>query len=488
MDYTSPGRLRSAAELRRMLQAIDAECGCVDAPGGAESALRGALTVPGPRPFTVGNRFAVHPMEGWDATADGLPTEPMRRRWRRFGESGAKLIWGGEAFAVQADGRANPNQLYLNPKRDMVGALADLRQQIVDAHGQRHGTAEDLFIGLQLTHSGRFARPIGPPAPRVAYRHPILDGRFVDMDDSSIVTDGELEGIGENFVRAARVAWEAGFQFVDVKSCHSYLLNELLSAHTRPGRYGGSFENRTRFLCEVVQEIRANVPELTIGVRLSVYDGFPHVLDPETGVGVMEGPDEHLPYRFGFGVDEADPRKPDLNEPVRLLNLLRDRGVSLINVTEGSPYHCPHILRPAAYPPSDGYRAPEDPLQSVARHLQLTRACKRAVPALVYVGSGYTYLQEWLAHVAEYELERGHVDIVGMGRMTLSYPQLAGDVLAGRKLQKRQICRTFSDCTTAPRNGMASGCYPLDPYYKSRPEAQAIKALKQQMRKPAAAE
>src|SRR6266545_2848219 len=62
---------------------------------------------------TIDNRWAIQPMEGWDGTTSGGATEEVRRRWQRFGQSGAKLIYGGEAMAVRPDGRANPNQLII---------------------------------------------------------------------------------------------------------------------------------------------------------------------------------------------------------------------------------------------------------------------------------------------------------------------------------------------------------------------------------------
>jgi 2,4-dienoyl-CoA reductase-like NADH-dependent reductase (Old Yellow Enzyme family) len=184
------------------------------------------------------------------------------------------------------------------------------------------------------------------------------------------------------------------------------------------------------------------------------------------------------PYLHGFGVDQQDPTKFDLTEPLQLLTRYEQLGIELVNVTLGSPYYNPHLQRPAAYPPSDGYQPPADPLQFVKVHLDAVRAAKLAAPNLKFVGTAYTYLQEWLANVAQYEVRNGHVDFVGLGRMLLSYPELPRDVIAGTAVQRKRICRTFSDCTTGPRNGMISGCFPLDPFYKAMPEAKQIKALR----------
>ncbi|MBL7125975.1 MAG: hypothetical protein ISS58_02035 [Dehalococcoidales bacterium] len=217
----------------------------------------------------IGNRFAVLPLEGWDGTLDGRPTELTRRRWERFGLSGAKMVWGGEAAAVRPDGRGNPNQLMI--LEETVGEIARLRKILVDTHTKHFGTGDDLFIGLQLTYSGRFSRPTKERGlePKILYHHPVLDRKFGVNPDTPVMTDGEISSLVDDFVRAAVLAKSAGFDFVDVKHCHGYLGHEFLSAVDRPGKYGGSLENRTGFLREIVEGIRAEAPGLHIGVRLS---------------------------------------------------------------------------------------------------------------------------------------------------------------------------------------------------------------------------
>jgi 2,4-dienoyl-CoA reductase-like NADH-dependent reductase (Old Yellow Enzyme family) len=159
-------------------------------------------------------------------------------------------------------------------------------------------------------------------------------------------------------------------------------------------------------------------------------------------------------------------------------------GIELLCTTAGSPYYNPHIQRPAIFPPSDGYFPPEDPLVGVARQIEATRQLKQNHPNLIVVGSGYSYLQEWLPNVAQASVRTGAVDSIGLGRMVLSYPDLPADVLAGNVLARKRICRTFSDCTTAPRNGMVSGCYPLDGFYKTRPEFKQLAAVKKSALRP----
>jgi 2,4-dienoyl-CoA reductase-like NADH-dependent reductase (Old Yellow Enzyme family) len=434
----------------------------------------------------IANRWVVQPMEGWDGTPTGGVTDDVCRRWERFGASGAKLICGGEAMAVRPDGRANPNQLVLVDanKRD----LAYLRDRLVRAHEERHAGTGPLVIGFQLTHSGRFCRPNNKLRfePRVAVRHPILDRRFHVTRDDQVMTDDDVQWLIEDYARAARIAWDVGADFVDLKHCHGYLLHEFLGAHTRSGRFGGSFENRTRILRDLVDAIRSACPRLDLAVRLSAFDTVPFQPDParsrpgRPGPGIPEDYQACLPYRYGFGVNADDPLAYDLAEPIRFLQLCAELGVRLVNLSAGSPYYNPHLQRPAAYPPSDGYQPPEDPLVGVGRQIAVVRQLKAAAPAgLVLVGSAYSYLQDYLPHVAQAVVRAGWTDLVGIGRMVLSYPTLPAELIAGRPLNPRLICRTFSDCTTAPRNGLVSGCYPLDDHYRRRPEAAQLKQLKQ---------
>ena len=430
----------------------------------------------------IGNRWAVQPMEGWDGTPEGLPSEYTIRRWQHFGRSGAKLIWGGEAAAVRHDGRANPNQLLLNDRN--LHGFEKLLHELKKAHQEMSGCTHDLYVGLQLTHSGRYCRPNRNdlPEPRIAYRHPILDGRVGIKDDSPVLSDDEIARLIEDFIHAALNAAKAGFQFVDVKHCHGYLGHEFLSARSRPGRYGGSFENRTRFLREVVEGIRAEVPNLEIGVRLSAFDFIPFRPDPagttnkQMGAGIPEVYNGE--YRFSFGTDASNPTAIDLTESIEFVRLLLDLGIPLVNITGGSPYYDPHIQRPALFPPSDGYSPPEDPLVGVHRLLHAARLTKQHCPDAIVVGTGFTYLQDYLPHVGQAVVRDGWMDFVGIGRMVLSYPEMPYDTLHKGTVDKRRICRTFSDCTTGPRKGLVSGCYPLDPFYKNSVMAVRLKDLK----------
>ncbi|MCP4092450.1 MAG: NADH:flavin oxidoreductase [Planctomycetes bacterium] len=453
-SFRLPATYGSVAEFRDRLQEIEPSLDCTDLVESSASPLAASCEIDG---HTLVNRWAVQPMEGWDGTEDGNPTEDTLRRWYRFGLSGAALVWGGEAYAVCPEGRANPNQLHQGSCDDPVAGLKLLMAELRRGQVEAGLAAEDSLVGLQLTHSGRWSCPTAAgPAPRTMFRHEFLDQKVGVDSDAAMFTDVELQALPALYAAAAEKAVAAGFDFVDIKCCHGYLLHECLAATTRPGPYGGSFENRTRLFREIVAAVREACPGLLIGVRLSVTDELDQ----------------------GFGVQAGDKTADNLEEPFAFLSLLQEMGIRLVNQTLGSPYYCPHVQRPAAFAPSDGAPPTTDPLIAVAKHLLLARRCKQAFPEMLFVGTGYTYLQEYTAHVAEHEVGNQHVDFVGLGRMMLSYPDMPADHLAGKTFQRKKICRTFSDCTTGPRNGMRSGCYPLDPEYRQRPEAKQVRALR----------
>src|SRR5205809_180859 len=337
--------LKTPADFRNHVASLGIDLPCEDQiVAGSSSPLAQPVSSATVNGKPIGNRWAIQPMEGWDGTTSGGATDDVRRRWNRFGESGAKLIYGGEAMAVRPDGRANPNQLIIveQNKKD----LAELREILVRAHQERYGTANDLVIGFQLTHSGRFCKPNdkGRLEPRVAYRHPILDKKFNVTSDAQVFSDGEVEQLIESYIAAAAVAWEVGADFVDIKHCHGYLLHEFLSAFTRPGKYGGSFENRTRVLREVVEGIRAGGNKIELGVRLSAFDFVPFRPDPQLsqagklGPGIPEDFASCLPYRYGFAVNPENPVEYDLSETFQFIELCGGLGVKIVNLTAGSPY------------------------------------------------------------------------------------------------------------------------------------------------------
>jgi 2,4-dienoyl-CoA reductase-like NADH-dependent reductase (Old Yellow Enzyme family) len=418
-------------------------------------------------PLRAGNSLCIQPMEGCDGTPDGRPDELTFRRYRRFGAGGAKLIWG-EAAAVVPEARANPRQLVI--QEHTAPALERMLRECRQAHKEACGSDDDLVVGLQVTHSGRYSHP----RPLLAFHDPLLDprtvvdrasGRTVD-DDYPLLEDDELDRLPDHYVAAARLAQRIGFQFVDIKQCHRYLLSELLAARTRPGRYGGSLENRTRLAREIFTRIRHEVPGLVLATRLNVFDCIPFGKRPGTEAG--EPVPWTGPVRSAWGTCADDPLRPDLEEPLAWAAEMVRLGVALVNVSMGNPYATPHVLRPFEVPPPDGYETPEHPLVGVARHLLLTAQVQERFPDLPVVGSGYSYLQEYLFAVGAATLRDGRATFVGVGRASLSQPDFARQLLEHGRLDRKRVCRTFSYCTGLMRSKhnelgqFATGCPPFD--------------------------
>jgi len=385
------------------------------------------------------NALGIHPMEGCDGTADGRPSPLTVRRYLRFARGGAGLLWF-EATAIAPEGRANPRQLLLIPEN--APPLARLRQEALSAAKEANGSSHQPFTILQLTHSGRYSRPKGKPVPIIAHHDGLLDEALGLPPDYPLIDDDALRRLQDRYVEVARLAYGCGFDGVDIKSCHRYLISELLAAHTRPGRYGGSFENRTRFLLEVVRRLRAELPDLVIAVRLNLYDGHP--------------------YPWGWGVSKNDPTIPDLTEPLRLVGLLEKEGVACINITAGNPYYTPHINRPFDLNVVGGYVPQEHPLVGVSRLIQLARHVKQAHPNMIVVGTGYSWLRRYLGQVGAGVLARGWADIVGVGREAFAYPEFARDLLTKGKMDPRRTCITCSRCTQIMHDGGRTGCVVFD--------------------------
>ena len=418
-------------------------------------------------PLRAGNALCIQPMEGCDGTLDGRPDELTFRRYRRFGAGGAKLIWG-EACAVVEEGRANARQLLLT--EETAPDLERMLQACRQAHREAFGADDDLVIGLQLTHSGRYSYR----RPLLAFHDPILDprtvldkatGRTADAD-YPLLDDEYLKRLVDHYATAARLAYRVGFQFVDVKQCHRYLLSELLAARTRPGPYGGSLENRTRLARDIITRLRADVPGLVVATRMNVFDSIPYRKRADGAEG------EPCPWRppvlSAWGARADNPLEPDLTEPLQWIGDMAKLGVALVNVSMGSPYATPHVIRPFEYPPPDGYETPEHPLLGVDRHFRLAGQVQQAFPHLPVVGSGYSYLQEFLPHAGAANVRDGRITFVGVGRAALPMPDFARQVQEHGRMDRKRICRTFSYCTALMRakhnelGQFATGCPPFD--------------------------
>jgi len=400
------------------------------------SVLARPLTVGG---LTVPNRLVVQPMEGCDGDGDGRPGELTVRRYERFAAGGAGLLWM-EAMAVTPEGRANPRQLQLTSAS--TPAMAGLLDRVRDIAASRFGREHRPMLIAQLTHSGRYSRPEGRPAALMATCHPGRDAGLELPRDGYIVSDDYLDSLVDRYAAAAVVAIEAGFDALDVKACHGYLLGELLGAHTREGRYGGSFEDRTRLMLAIIERLARDHPDTPIVTRLNVYDA--------------------VEYPYGWGVDHDDPSRPDLREPKRLIELLAERGVRIVNVTVGNPYYKPHVNRPYNEPVVDAADAPEHPLAGVARLIDLAGQIQQHAPDLPVVGSGYSWLRTLLPAVAAAAVRDGRATLIGCGRMALAYPQFAADILEKGRLDPDKVCISCSGCTQLMRDGQTAGCVVRD--------------------------
>jgi len=413
-------------------------------------------------PLRAGNRLCIQPMEGCDGTLEGRPDELTFRRYRRFGAGGAKIIWG-EAAAVVKEGRANPRQLLIN--EGTAPELERMLKECRQAHRDAFGSDQDLVVGLQLTHSGRYSYR----RPLLACHDPILSasgqGPVTSGQEIALLDDDYLKSLVDRYLSAARIAERVGFQFVDVKQCHRYLLSELLAARTRRGPYGGSLENRTRLARDIMTAIKTEVPGLAIFSRLSVFDGIPFRKGPQ---GIGEPCPWQTPLECAWGTRSDDPFTPDLTEPALWIGEMQKLGVACVNISMGNPYASPHLIRPFETPPPDGYETPEHPLIGVARHVCLAEELQRKFPDLPMVGSGYSYLQEYLFQAAAANIRDGRIAIVGVGRAALPQADFARRLLEDGRLDRKRVCRTFSFCTALMRakhnelGQFPTGCPPFD--------------------------
>jgi 2,4-dienoyl-CoA reductase-like NADH-dependent reductase (Old Yellow Enzyme family) len=411
-------------------------------------------------------------MEGSDAAEGGKPGELTFRRWKRFGAGGAKLIWG-EAAAVVSEGRSNPRQLLA--VRENLTELTELVNETRRAHIEKCGSADDLLIGIQLTHAGRMAFE----KPFIACHSQVHDPlSFLDKltgallpDDYPIVTDEYLLGLEDKFVEAARVARDAGFDFVDIKQCHGYLLNELLGARERSGEYGGSFKNRRRFVRNVVKKIRAALgTDIIIGSRLGVFDGIPYRKNADTEVG--EPVDYSTPCKWGWGIRKGDPLREDLTEPKRLVQALSGAGLDFLGISAGVPYWNPHFVRPFSGATVGGYKSPEHPLEGVDRLFRLTAEIQGAFPDIPMVGAGYSWLREFMLPAAAANVSMRRVSIAGVGRGAFAYPDFARDGMERGALDAKKVCLTDSMCSNMLKGRdekgekIPAGCPVRDSEYK----------------------
>lgn len=372
----------------------------------------------------IQNRVVFQPMEGCDGTSDGNIGKLTERRYMRFAESGAGIIWF-EATAVCQEGRANPRQLYLTEEN--VDTYKSLLHNIRKVSNEKFGYAP--LIILQATHSGRYSKPNGTPEPIIVYRNKVYEKGKENLP-YHIITDEECDALPQKFAHTALLAQKAGFDGVDIKCCHGYLLDEFLSAYSRSGKYGGSFENRTRLYYNCIDTVKNAVDDdMIVTTRLSAYDGFA--------------------YPYGFGSSKT--KNIDLTETKKILSELKKRNIELVNITIGNPYLIPHINRPYINSPEDGGIG-------VQRVIKITKELQKEFPKLKLILSALSYKGETAVDFAEKCLENGCCSLVGFGRMTLAYPNFYRDYIENGKLDKNKLCIKCGNCSKMMRSGGVAGC------------------------------
>jgi 2,4-dienoyl-CoA reductase-like NADH-dependent reductase (Old Yellow Enzyme family) len=375
--------------------------------------------------FSIPNRLVVQPMEGYDSETDGSPSALTRRRYLRYANGGSGIIWS-EAVAVSSDGRSNPNQLWIN--KDNSSAFNSLNDEVRRTTGQE---GNNPLLVIQLTHSGRYSKPEGKPKPQVAALNQTLDSVV-----PYILSDDDLKRIQDRYVSAAKLAAGAGFDAIDIKACHGYLMIDLLSARSRQkSRYGGEDPaDRFRFMIETIDRIESEIPGIIITTRLNISDG----------------------YQGGFGVDKDN--LIDFTEPLLLVEALRSRGIKLINISMGSPYFNPHVTRPYDNP-LPGQQVPEEhPLAGVIKMINGTSLFQKRFSELYFVGSAYSYLRQYAPNVGAAVLKNGDASFIGLGRSSFAYPFLPLDLIKEGKADPSKVCITCSGCTRLIRNFRPGGC------------------------------
>lgn len=415
------------------VQARAAELGLTLPFAADTSILATPLTVRG---ITLPNRLGVAPMEGADSLPDGSPSEYTVRRYVNEAIGGSAVLWF-EAISIVEEGRSSRTQLMLC--QENLASYQAMTQKIKEAGLKANGYAPYLI--MQANHSGRYSNPDNKPAPIIAYRHPELE-QYRAADDSCIASDDYLKRLEEKFGEAALLAKKAGFDAVDIKSCHGYLLAELSSAYTRPGPYGGSYENRTRLLRNGIQAAKVYEDEtFMVTARLGLYDGFA--------------------YPYGFGVREGGGLEPDLTEPIRLVRELHEQyGLDLLDLTMGNPYATTHVTRPFD---KGKYLPDEHPFVGLDRMIHGIGAVKQAVPEVTIFASAPSYLRQYADLFTAGAVEQGMCDGMLFGRMAFADPDFANEIIKNGRIDPKRVCLTCGCCGDLIRAHKPTGCVVRDP-------------------------
>jgi 2,4-dienoyl-CoA reductase (NADPH2) len=386
------------------------------------SPLLDPLTIDG---FSIQNRFVVQPMEGYDSEPDGSPSPLTRRRYLGYAEGGSGIIWF-EATAVSVDGRSNPGQLMITR-----GNLESYKSLVSETRMAASKKGFNPVLVIQLTHSGRYSKPRGKPRPRVAALNPVLD-----KTEPYVLMDSDLRQIQDQYIASAKLAAEAGFDAIDLKACHGYLMIESLSAKGRTNSiYGGADPiTRFRFMLETLDRMRDEAAGIMLTTRLNISDC----------------------YKGGFGVDKND--QPDFTEPLLLVEELLKRDVRLINISMGSPYFNPHVTRPFDTPVPGRPVPDEHPLEGVLRMITGTSIFQKRFPEISFVGSAYSYLRHFALNVGSAVIKNREASFIGFGRNSFAYPSMPADIMKHGKADPAKFCIACSGCTRLISNLRHGGC------------------------------
>ena len=445
MNIHNKFNYKSISELQKQLDSLNINLPFVKDKSEVSAILAQPLTIhskrSGGKKINIANRIAIQPMEGFDSKDGGQPGELTRRRYDRFAKSGAGLIWY-EATAVVVEGRGNPYQLYIDKANadDFARQIEGIKSTCMKTHG-----FEPVII-MQATHSGRYSKPL----PVIAYQKPLFE-KNNPIDRSCIISADRLKHLTDKMGEAAKLAYRAGFDGIDIKCCHGYLNNELLSAYRRPDEYGGSFENRTRFFTDSVKaaQSQTDTNDFIITSRMNAYDGFA--------------------YPDGFGVADDGTANPDLTETKKLINILYNNlNMPLLNITVGNPYVNPHVNRPADTLP---YEHTEHSLAGISRVAAITDELQKEFPGLPVLASAMTYLRQYSPNYAAAMIKNGSCTMVGFGRMAFAYPDFAGNIIETGEIIDDKCCITCGNCSLLMRNVSSTGCVIRDreiyyPLYK----------------------
>jgi len=404
--------------------------------------------------ITFPNRMAIQPMEGADADLDGAPTAHTRERYLGYASGCAGLIWF-EACAVDVpEARSHDKMLVISEETlPDFKLLVDEMKRASESSLMELGVEGRASLVLQLSHAGRYRVVKSDKSPALAFRFQELDRAFgVNENVGKVLSDIELDDLRDEYVRASSLALKAGFDAVDVKTCHAYLLHDLLSAYGRPGAYGGpSFEGRTRFFLDTISEIKEETG-CPVTSRFSPYDGFPS------------------PYGFGSRMDPYPEYSPygklsrfDPAESVRLLNEMKSLGIDFVNVSLGNPYYTQFLTRPFDAKMPGQNDPPEHPITSVGRHFEIVENLKREVKNMVFVGSGYSWLRQYGINAASHNVENSRTDMAGWGRLAFSCPDFPKSVISEGFIPPSKACTTCSGCSRLLRAGLRTGCVVQNP-------------------------